>query len=268
MSATKAVTIATLREMKRAGRKIAALTAYDFGFARLLDRAGVDILLVGDSLGMVVQGHDSTLPVSMGDMIYHSACVARARERALVVADMPFMSYQASPAQAFGNAARLLAEGGAQVVKLEGGAPMVDSVRFLVERGVPVCAHLGLTPQSVHQLGGYRVQGREPEAARRMREDALALEHAGASLLVLEAVPRALAREISAALSIPTIGIGAGADCDGQVLVLHDLLGVYQPSPKFAKDFLAGRGGVEDAARAYVEAVRAGAFPGPEHGFD
>jgi 3-methyl-2-oxobutanoate hydroxymethyltransferase len=262
----KPITLTSLRHMKQAGEKIASLTAYDYSFSSLLDRAGVDFVMVGDSLGMVVQGHDTTLPVSLSDMIYHSRCVARGVVRALIVVDMPFMSYQVSPPQAFENAGRLLQEGGAQVVKLEGGAPMVETVRFFTERGVPVCAHLGLTPQSVHQLGGYRAQGRDATSAERIRQDAHALQDAGASLVVLEAVPAALAQTITRELAIPTIGIGSGPDCDGQVLVLHDMLGVYpRPSPKFSKNFMAGQPSIDDAIKAYVAAVKQGRFPGPEH---
>lgn len=263
----KSVTLTALRRMKSAGEKIACLTAYDYSFANLLDRCLVDLVMVGDSLGMVVQGHETTLPVSVNDMIYHSRCVARGVTRALVVVDMPFMSYQISPPQALENAGRLLQAGGAQMVKLEGGAPMVETVRFLSERGVPVCAHLGLTPQSVHQLGGYRVQGRDAASAERIRQDAHALQDAGASLVVLEAVPAALARTITHELAIPTIGIGSGPDCDGQVLVLHDMLGVYpRPSPKFSKNFMTGATDIEAAVKAYVAAVKQGGFPGPEHG--
>ncbi|OGI43083.1 MAG: 3-methyl-2-oxobutanoate hydroxymethyltransferase [Candidatus Muproteobacteria bacterium RBG_16_65_31] len=263
----KRVTLATLRELKRAGEKIACLTAYDYSFAALLERAGVDLIMVGDSLGMVVQGHDTTLPVSLAEMVYHSRCVARGVQRALLVADMPFMSYQASPEQALASAGRLMRRGGAQVVKLEGGAPMVETVRFLVARGVPVCAHLGLTPQSVHKLGGYRVQGRDTDDAERIRRDARALEEAGAGLLVLEAVPAALARTITRELSIPTIGIGAGPDCDGQILVLHDMLGIYPKPPKFSKNFMDGAASIEDAVKNYVAAVKSRAFPGPEHSY-
>jgi len=263
----KPVTTAALREMKQAGQKITCLTAYDYSFASLLDRAGLDLVMVGDSLGMTMQGHDTTLPVTMEQMAYHCECVARGVERALVIGDLPFGSYQQGPAQAFENAARLL-QAGAHMAKLEGGAPMVETVRFLVARGIPVCAHIGLTPQSVHQLGGFRVQGREAAAARQLQDDAKQLEAAGASLLVLEAVPATLAGEISRSLAIPTIGIGAGADTDGQVLVLQDMLGLYpRPSPKFSKNFMEGAGSLEAAIRAYVEAVRAGTFPGPEHGF-
>jgi 3-methyl-2-oxobutanoate hydroxymethyltransferase len=263
----KAVTVTTLREMKQAGEKITCLTAYDYSFAALLDRAGVDMLMVGDSLGMTMQGQASTLPVTLADMAYHCACVARGAQRALVIGDLPFGSYQSGPAQATDSAVRLM-QAGAQVVKLEGGAPMVETVRFLSERGVPVCAHIGLTPQSVHQLGGYRVQGRDEQGAARLREDARRLEDAGASLLVLEAVPATLARDISASLAIPTIGIGAGRDTDGQVLVLQDMLGIYpRPSPKFSKNFMDGAGSIEAAVKAYVAAVKGGAFPAPEHSF-
>ena len=264
----KPATVATLQDMKRKGEKIACLTAYDYSFASLLDRAGVDLIMVGDSLGMVIQGHDSTLPVSIAEMTYHTRCVARGVQRALLVADLPFMSYQRSPEQALDNAGRLMRRGGAHVVKLEGGAPMAATVRFLVERGVPVCGHLGLTPQSVHQLGGYRVQGRDADAAERLRTDARALADAGASLLVLEAVPAELARDITRDIAIPTIGIGAGVDCDGQVLVLHDMLGVYpRGSPKFARNFMNGADSIERAVRDYVAAVKARTFPGPEHSF-
>lgn len=263
----KPVTLASLQELKRKGERIACLTAYDFSFASLVDRAGVDLVMVGDSLGMVLQGHESTLPVTMADMCYHTRCVARGVQRALLVVDLPFLSYQRDPQQALTNAGRLLKHG-AQVVKLEGGQAMADTVRFLVERGIPVCGHIGLTPQSVHQLGGYRVQGREPAAAERLRADAQALAAAGASLLVLEMVPSALAQEITAAVSIPTIGIGAGPDCDGQILVLHDLLGVYpRGSPKFARNFLTGADSVEQAIKDYVAAVKARRFPAAEHSF-
>jgi 3-methyl-2-oxobutanoate hydroxymethyltransferase len=263
----KRVTVATLQEMKRAGEKIACLTAYDFSFASLLDRCGVDLIMVGDSAGMVMQGHDSTLPVSLADMAYHTACVARGVNRALIVGDLPFLSYQKNPEQALASAGRLLRRG-AHVAKLEGGAAMCETVRFLVERGIPVCGHLGLTPQSVNQLGGYRVQGKTADAAEAIRHDAMALEQAGASLLVLEAVPADLAAAITRALAIPTIGIGAGRDCDGQVLVLHDMLGLYpRPSPKFSKNFMIGAPSIEAAIQRYVAAVKDGSFPGAEHSF-
>jgi len=262
------VTISTLAKMKRDGDKIACLTAYDYSFANMLDRAGVDVVLVGDSLGMVIQGRDSTLPVSLDDMAYHCGCVTRGVERALPVVDMPFMSYQTSREQALESAGYLMQQGGAQMVKLEGGEVMADTIRFLVDRGIPVCAHLGLTPQSVYQLGGYRVQGRDAESARQIRKDASILQQAGASLLVLEAVPTDLAKSISGELAIPTIGIGAGPDCDGQVLVLQDMLGIYpRPSPKFSRNFMQGAENIEDAIKSYVVAVKAGEFPTAEHSY-
>lgn len=262
------VTVSTLMKMKQASEKITCLTAYDYSFANMLDRSGVDIVLVGDSLGMVMQGHDSTLPVTLDDMAYHSLCVSRGIETALLIVDMPFMSYQTNREQALESAGFLMQQGGAEVVKLEGGAVMVDTTRFLVDRGIPVCSHLGLTPQSVHQLGGYRVQGRDVDTAKQIRSDALALQQAGASLLVLEAVPAALASSISSELDIPTIGIGAGADCDGQVLVLQDMLGLYpRPSPKFSRNFMHDADSLEDAIKAYVAAVKAGDFPAKEHSF-
>lgn len=264
----KSVTVLTLRDMKQAGEKITSLTAYDYSFAALLDRAGIDIVLVGDTLGMIVQGHASTLPVTMEDMVYHGACVARGLERALLIVDLPFLSYQQSREQAIVNAGRLMSEGGAHVVKLEGGEVMADTVRFLVERGIPVCGHIGLTPQSVHQFGGHRVQGRGDEAAGRVRRDAQALAQAGASLIVLEAMPAELAARITEELPIPTIGIGAGVDCDGQVLVLYDMLGIYpRRTPKFAKNFLQGTASPEAAIKAYIADVKARRFPGPEHTF-
>jgi 3-methyl-2-oxobutanoate hydroxymethyltransferase len=261
------MTLSRLREMKQAGEKITMLTAYDASFASLLDEAGVDTLLIGDSLGMVIQGHDTTLPVSVDDIVYHTRAVANGAHHAFLIADMPFMSY-ATPAQALASAARLMQEGGAHMVKLEGGAVQVETVRYLTERGVPVCTHLGLTPQFVHKLGGFKVQGREEHAARALREDALALEQAGADMLVLECVPSALAAEVTASLEMPVIGIGAGVDCDGQVLVIYDMLGITPGKrPKFSKDFLAGNGDVRAAVADYVEQVRAGTFPGEEHGF-
>ncbi len=264
----KAVSVLKLKEMKRAGEKIACLTAYDYSFASLLDRCGVDLIMVGDSLGMVMQGHETTLPVGIADMIYHGRCVARGATRALLVVDMPFMSYQVTRERALVNAGRLIAAGGAHVVKLEGGAPMSDTIRFLTERGVPVCGHLGLTPQAIHQLGGYRVQGRDQAGAERIRGDARILQEAGASLLVLEAVPAGLAKAITDDLEIPTIGIGAGPHCDGQVLVLQDMLGLYpRPSPKFSKNFMQDNKSIDAAIRSYVEAVKSGEFPGPEHSF-
>ncbi len=262
----KAVTLSALKTMRSDGEKIAVLTCYDASFARRLDAAGVDVLLVGDSLGMVVQGHASTLPVKLAEMAYHTRCVAAGTERAFIVADLPFGSYQPSPERAFAASARLLAAG-AHMVKLEGGAVMVETVAFLSARGIPVCAHLGLLPQSVNQIGGYRVQGRDETAAAQLIADARALEAAGAGLIVLEMVPAALAQAVTAAVSTPTIGIGAGGDCSGQVLVLYDLLGLYPRAPKFSKNFLAGTDGIEAAVRAYVTAVKSGAFPAAEHTF-
>ena len=254
------VTLQALREMKQAGQPISMLTAYDASFARLLDDAGVECVLVGDSLGHVIQGHDSTLPVTLDDMAYHVACASRGLRRALLIADMPFLSYSRLD-QAIDSAARLM-RAGAAMVKLEGGAPVVETVARLGALGVPVCGHLGLTPQSVHQLSGYRVQGREPEAGARLRDEARALADAGAALLVLECVPDSLGAEIARALSIPVIGIGAGADVDGQVLVLHDALGVSPPPhPRFVRDFSAGADGVAGAVAAFVEAVRERRYP-------
>jgi len=264
----KPVTLSTVGDMKRRGEKITCLTGYDYSFAALLDRAGIDMIMVGDSLGMVMQGNETTLPVSLADMVYHCRCVARGAARALLIGDLPFLSYQESPQRALASAGRLMQRGGAQVVKLEGGEPMAGTVRFLTERGIPVCAHLGLTPQSVHQLGGYRVQGREAAAAERIRHDAKVLQQAGAGLIVLEAIPAELAKAITADLEIPTIGIGAGVNCDGQVLVLHDMLGIYpRPSPKFSKNFMQGATSIEDAVKRYIDAVKSGEFPGPEHSF-
>jgi len=251
------------RKLRESGEKIVMLTCYDASFAALCDAAGVEILLVGDSLGMVVQGHDSTLPVTLEDMEYHVRMVARGSQKALIVADLPFASYQLSPQQAYANAARLMVAG-AQMVKLEGGQVMADTVRFLVERGIPVCGHVGLIPQSVHQLGGYRVQ----RDADRLLQDARAIEQAGAAMIVFEAVPAMLATQVTGALSIPTIGIGAGKDCSGQVLVLHDMLDIYPGrKARFVRNFMSGASGVHDAIRRYVEAVKSGAFPAPEHTF-
>jgi len=243
------------------------LTCYDASFAKLSEAAGVDILLVGDSLGMVIQGHDSTLPVTLGDTLYHVRSVARGSEKALIVADMPFGSFQSSPQQAFRGAARLMAAG-AQMVKLEGGAPMVETTRFLVERGVPVCAHIGLTPQSVHALGGYRVQGRQEEAADRLVAEAQALAGAGASFVLMEAMPAAVAKRVTEAVGVPTIGIGAGVDVSGQVLVNYDMLDIYPGrKARFVRNFLAGQPSVQAAIEAYVQAVKSRSFPGPEHSF-
>jgi 3-methyl-2-oxobutanoate hydroxymethyltransferase len=263
-----AVTLTTLQRLKESGEKIACVTAYDASFTSLLEQAGVDIVLVGDSLGMVIQGHDSTLPVTMDDMLYHSACVARAGKSALRIVDMPFMSYATVP-QALDNAARMMREGGAHMVKLEGGRHLLDSVRALTEHGMPVCAHLGLTPQAVHQLGGYRVQGRDQASAVRLLEDARLLDEAGASALVLECVPSALAKQITAAVRMPTIGIGAGPHCDGQVLVLYDLLGITPGKrPVFSHNFLQDADDIPGALQAYVKAVKDGSFPTAQHSFD
>jgi 3-methyl-2-oxobutanoate hydroxymethyltransferase len=253
--------------MRERREKIAMLTCYDASFAALCDEAGVEILLVGDSLGMVIQGHDSTLPVAMAEMAYHVRCVARGSKRALVLGDLPFGSYQRSREQAYTSAARLMAAG-AQAVKLEGGRTMLDTVRFLVERGVPVCGHVGLTPQSVHQLGGYRVQGKGDDGAQRVLDDARAVEEAGAAMVVLEAIPAVLAKQVTESLSIPTIGIGAGVDCSGQVVVLYDMLDVYPGrKARFVKNFMTGGRDAKAAVRRYVEEVKAGTFPGPEHAF-
>jgi len=261
------VTLHTLRQMAGRGEPIAMLTAYDASFTAVLERAGVDTILVGDSLGMVVQGRDSTLGVSLRDMVYHTECVARGSSRAFLIADMPFGSFQISPQQAFENAAALMAAG-AQMVKIEGGVPMVETVRFLVERGVPVCAHIGLTPQSVHQLGGYRVQGRDSDAQTRLRLEAAELAAAGAGLLLFEAIPATLAAELTAQCPVPTIGIGAGVGCSGQVLVLHDMLDVFPGrKARFVKNFMTGAGSIEAAVAAYVGEVKSRRFPGPEHSF-
>ncbi|GAB4299754.1 MAG: 3-methyl-2-oxobutanoate hydroxymethyltransferase [Methylophaga sp.] len=255
------LSLTALRKMKAAQEKIAVLTAYDASFSHIMEEAGVEVILVGDSLGMVIQGQESTLPVTVDDMIYHTANVVRGSNKAFIVADMPFMSY-ANADQAIANAARLMAEGGAQMVKLEGGAVITDTIRQLTARGIPVCAHLGLLPQSVHRLGGYIVQGREQQAAEALLADAIELEQAGADMLVLECVPAALAARVTAALSIPVIGIGAGKDCDGQVLVLYDMLGITSGKrPRFSHDFLAGTGTIQAAIAQYVHEVKTGQFP-------
>ncbi len=262
----KKVTVTTLAQMRSAGDKITMLTCYDASFASVMEQCGIDTLLIGDSLGMVVQGHGTTLPVTVQDIAYHTACVARAVQAPLLVADMPFASYN-TPEQAMRNAEVLMRAGG-EMIKLEGGDWLVPTVKMLVERGMPVCAHLGLTPQSVHQLGGFKVQGKTTSAAEQLLADALALQDAGASLLVLEAIPAGLAASVTAALAIPTIGIGAGADCSGQVLVMHDMLGVFPGHrPKFVKNFMDGQASIEGAVRAYVEAVKDRSFPAAEHSF-
>jgi len=261
------ISVPELREKKRRGEKLVAVTAYDASFAAASDAAGIDIVLVGDSLGMVIQGHASTLPVTVDQIVYHSASVARGLSRALLIADMPFLSAR-DASTALATARRLMGEGGAAMVKLEGSGWASDVIRALAERDVPVCAHLGLTPQSVYKLGGFRVQGRDEAAAAKLREAAREVQSAGADLLVLECVPAPLAAEITRELSIPTIGIGAGVDCDGQVLVMYDLIGVSTGRrPRFVKDFLAGSDSIVGALSAYANAVRAKEFPGPEHSY-
>ena len=261
------ITLSTLHKMARDGDRITMLTCYDASFAALLDAAGLDTLLVGDSLGNVLQGHESTLPVTLRDMVYHTQCVARGAKRAFIIGDMPFGTFQVSPQDAFRNAAEIMAAG-AHMVKLEGGRPMLETISFLTERGIPVCGHLGLTPQSVHQLGGYRVQGKADDDAQRMLDDARVLEQAGAGMIVLEAIPAALASQITAAAKVPIIGIGAGADCSGQVLVLHDMLDVYPgKKAKFVKNYMKAAGSIQGAVELYVKEVRDGSFPGREHSF-
>lgn len=259
------VTLTTLRRMKQEGKPFACLTAYDASFARLIDEAGAEVVLVGDSLGMVVQGQESTLPVTIDEMIYHTRNVRRGTTRALVMTDMPFMSYP-DPQQALHNAGRLMKEGGAHMVKLEGGAMLLDTVRLLSSHGIPVCAHLGLLPQSVHKLGGYKVQGRDEAGASTMLDDAQALVAAGADILLLECVPQALASAITSSVDVPVIGIGAGPDCDGQVLVSYDMLALTPGKrPRFSKDFLAESGSIAAALASYVSDVKARRFPGPDH---
>ncbi|MCS6777724.1 MAG: 3-methyl-2-oxobutanoate hydroxymethyltransferase [Chloroherpetonaceae bacterium] len=259
------VTIPALKLRKQTGPKIVMVTAYDCVAARLADRAGVDVVLVGDSLGQTVLGYDTTVPVTLEEMLHHTRAVRRGLRRALLLADMPFGSYQVSPEEAIHNAVRLLKEGGAQAVKIEGGQPFVETVRRMTEASIPVMGHLGLTPQSVHMLGGHRVQGQDPEAARRILADARALEEAGAIGIVLETIPAALAAEVTAALSIPTIGIGAGPDCDGQVQVWHDLIGLSQRTFRHARRYAEVGTQIENALRAYVEEVRQMQFPTREH---
>ncbi len=259
----KQLSINDLTAMKRKGEKISCLTAYDASFCVLLDQAGIDVILVGDSLGMVIQGHNSTIPVGIEDMEYHTRCVSSVRKRAFVIADMPFASY-ATPAQAVQNAARLMQAGGAQMVKLEGAK--LGVIECLLDQGIPVCGHLGLLPQSVNRLGGYKVQGREPVEAQKMLEDAVAIEKAGAGLLILECVPALLAAEITQNLSIPVIGIGASVECDGQVLVLYDMWNISVGNrPRFSKNFMAGAGSIDEAVRHYHQAVKTQQFPSAEH---
>lgn len=260
------LTLADLKKIQDRGEKLVMLTCYDASFAALCDDAGVEMLLIGDSLGMVIQGHDSTLPVTQEQTAYHVAMVARGSKRGLIIADLPFGTYQESPEQALRNAVQLMAAG-AQVVKLEGGRTMLPTIRFLVDRGIPVCGHVGLTPQSVHALGGYKVQGRG-DAGQQVLDDARAVEEAGACMVVLEAIPAQLAGEVTRALTIPTIGIGAGAECDGQVLVLYDMLDIYPGrKARFVRNFMDGAPSVAEAIKRYVAAVKDGSFPGPEHAF-
>ena len=266
-STTAKRTVPGLAAMAREGEKIAMLTCYDASFATVLDRAGVDALLIGDSLGMVIGGHASTLPVTLDEMVYHTRCVAAGARSALIIADMSFGSYQASSEQAYANAARLMAAG-AHMVKLEGGTWLAPSIEFLVARGIPVCGHLGLQPQSLHRFGGYKVQGKTEPSAQRLREDARALTLAGMELLVLELVPATLAAALTAEHSVPTIGIGAGPGCSGQVLVLYDMLGIYPGKPaRFVRNFMTGADSIEGAVAAYVKAVKQADFPAPEHCF-
>ncbi|MCK5902392.1 MAG: 3-methyl-2-oxobutanoate hydroxymethyltransferase [Cocleimonas sp.] len=261
------VTLKKLKKMKQAGDKITMLTAYDASFARLLDQQKIDVILVGDSLGMVMQGHDSTIPVTMDDMVYHSKMVSPECKYSLVLSDLPFMSCT-SPVQAIKNATRLMQEGGAHMVKMEGGESQAENVKQLARHGVPLCAHLGLQPQSVHKLGGYFVQGRAVEIADKMIEDALLLQDAGADMVLIECVPVALANRLTQALEVPVIGIGAGRSCDGQVLVLQDMLGISKKAPRFSQDFLTGQSeGISGAVATYIDQVKTGAFPSDEQCF-
>jgi len=262
------ITVPEIVKKKRRGEKITCLTAYDYSFARILDEAGVDILLVGDSLGCVVQGQPNTLPVTMEDMIYHTRAVARGCRRALLVGDLPFLSYQVSREEAVRNAGRLLQEAGAEAVKLEGGVAQRDTIEAITRTAIPVMGHIGLTPQSVHAFGGYRIQGKEKETRNRILSDARAVEEAGAFAVVLEGMPADLAGEITAQLTIPTIGIGAGADCDGQVLVIHDMLGLFDDfTPKFVKRYADLKQTMNGAVKNFISDVRECKFPGPEHSF-
>lgn len=261
----KPLSINDLSAMKRRGEKITCLTAYDASFSALIDKVGIDMILVGDSLGMTIQGHSTTLPVTINDMVYHARCVTQVRQRAFVIADLPFMAYH-NTAIAAENAAKLMQAGGVQMVKLEGAR--VDIISFLVDQGIPVCGHLGLLPQSINQLGGYLVQGKETPAAEKILNDALELQQAGATALVLECIPASLAKSITAQLQIPVIGIGAGVNCDGQVLVLQDLLNISPGKrPRFSKDFMQGADSIEAAILAYHQAVKRGLFPTAEHSF-
>ncbi len=261
-------TILDIKKMKVQGEKITVLTAYDYGMASILDESDIDIILVGDSLGMVVLGYDTTLPVTMEDMLHHTKAVSRAAQNALIVADMPFLSYQISPATALANAGRFLQEANAQAVKLEGGREYAETVQKIVSAGIPVMAHLGLTPQSIHQIGGYKVQGKKEDAARKIIEEAKILEEAGAFSLVLECIPEGLASEITHSLTIPTIGIGAGVNCDGQVLVINDMLGIYERfTPKHVKKYANLNLEIKKAVKTYIAEVKHGTFPYNEHSF-
>jgi 3-methyl-2-oxobutanoate hydroxymethyltransferase len=260
-------TLTTLQNMHSKDEKIAVLTCYDASFATLLENNGVDVLLVGDSLGMVIQGRESTLPVTIEQMAYHTACVAAGAQQAFVIADMPFGTSQFSARETFAHAVQLM-QAGAEMVKLEGGTEMAETIAFLTSRGIPVCAHIGLTPQSVNQLGGYKVQGKTDAAAKKLLSDAQALQDAGASMIVLEAIPATLGAQVTKQLHIPTIGIGAGEGCSGQVLVLHDMLGIYPgKKARFVKDFMPGAGSIAQAVANYVAEVKSGAFPTAEHSF-
>jgi len=261
------VNVSTLRKMKHEGSPIACLTAYDASYAVLVDAAGTDVVLVGDSLGMVIQGHDTTVPVTVTDMIYHTRNVARGLRHAFLVADMPFMSYR-DPAQALENAVRLMQEGGAMMIKLEGGAGQLEIVEYLARHDIPVCAHLGLKPQSVHKIGGFKVQGREPEKAQQMIDSAEKLQDAGADIVLLECVPNELGQVVTEALQVPVIGIGAGPGVDGQILVLYDILDITQgKTPRFVRNFMTGLDAPLDAIKAYVAAVKDHSYPAPEHCF-
>lgn len=261
-----AVTVPKLQAMRDAGEKIAMLTCYDASFSSLCDRAGVDVLLIGDSLGNVLQGHTTTLPVSLDDIAYHTACVARVQPSALIMSDLPFGTF-GTPEEAFASSVKLM-RAGAQMVKIEGGEWLAPTVKMLIERAVPVCAHIGLTPQSVHAFGGFKVQGKTESGAAQMLRDAQALQDAGAQIVLMEAVPSSLAAMVTKQLRVPTIGIGAGVDCSGQVLVLHDMLGIFPGKrPRFVKDFMQGQPNIESAVAAYVKAVKDGSFPALEHGF-
>ena len=264
--ANKAVTIHTLATLRAAREKITMLTCYDASFASLMDRCGVEILLIGDSLGMVCNGHNSTLPVTVAELAYHTAAVARGAKSAMIMADLPFGAY-GTPETAYANAV-ILMQAGAHMIKIEGGAWLAETVRFLTQRGIPICAHIGLTPQSVHQLGGYKVQGKSTESAAELKNDALTLQNAGAAIVLMEAMPSQLGKEVTDMLTIPTIGIGAGPDCSGQVLVMHDMLGVFPGrKARFVRNFMEGAASIDEAVTGYVNAVKDGSFPALEHCF-